>query len=391
MKTWLPIGLALLLGIGVGVGIAWARYARYPWDGTAAGIPLGLEMAKDSGGLPPIVSISDDTYDFGFMDADAKERHEFVIKNRGRGPLELKKGTASCKCTVSFLKEGDIAPGQSGVVAIEWTAKQPLGGDQFKQTVQILTNDPERPRLTLTIQGRVTMAARAVPSEVLFNGVTAGESGSATVRVFGFRSEPLEITGHRLAQADTSDYFEVTYEPLPSDELSEEEGATSGCLVKVTLKPGLPVGAFKQRIVLKTSSEETPRIGLPVEGTVTGEISIFGKGWRREDGILNWGSVRGQDGDERTLFIRVAGLHAKEVSYKPVEVYPDLLKIEFGETTQLEGGKVSLTPLIIRVPKGSRPANHLGADERQLGRIILETNHPRVPRLQILLRFAVEG
>ena len=203
--------------------------------------------------------------------------------------------------------------------------------------------------------------------------------------------EQREPIRHEFAQADTSDYFEVNYEPLPADAVSEEEGATSGCLVKVTLKPGLPVGAFKQKIVLKTSSEEAPKIGLPIEGTVTGEISIFGKGWRREDGILNWGSVRGQDGGERTLYIRAGGLHAKEVSYKLVEVYPDLLKIEFGETTQPEGGKVSLTPLIIKVPKGSRPASHLGTDEKQLGRIILETNHPRVPRLQILLRFAVEG
>ncbi|HUT94048.1 MAG TPA: DUF1573 domain-containing protein, partial [Thermoguttaceae bacterium] len=374
-----------------GVGMAMARFAQYPWDGTPAGIPLGIERPKDSGGLPPIVSISEETYDFGFMDADAKGRHEFVFENKGKGPLELKQGASSCKCTVSVLEDGEIAPGESGVVAIEWTAKQSLGGDEFKQTAQILTNDPERPRLTLTIQGRVTVAARAVPSEVLFNGVTAGESGSATVRVFGFRSEPLEITGHELAQADTSDYFEVTYEPLPSDEVSEEEGATSGCRVKVTLKPGLPVGAFKQKIVLKTSSKEVPRIGVPIEGTVTGEISIVGKGWRREDGILHLGSIRSQEGAERTLFIRAGGLHANEVSYKLVEVYPDLLKIEFGETKQLESGKVSLTPLIIQVPKGSRPASHLGTDEKQLGRIILETNHPRVPRLQILLRFAVEG
>jgi len=392
MKTWLPIGLVVLLGIGAGVGIAMARFAQHPWDGTPAGVPLGIESPTDSAALPPVAFLGEDTYDFGFMDAEAEGRHEFVIENKGKGELEIKQGRSTCKCTVSVLEDGEIAPGESGIVAIEWTAKRALGADgEFKQTAQILTNDPERPRLALTIQGRVTVAARAVPSELLFNGVTAGETNSATVRVFGFRSEPLEITGHEFVEADTSDSFEVTYEPLSADEVSQEEGATNGCLVRVTLKPGLPVGAFKQRIRLKTSSEEVSTIELPVEGTVTGEISIVGKGWRRESGILYWGSIRSQDGGERTLYIRAAGPDAMEVSYKPVEVHPDLLKIEFGETTQPEGGKVSLTPLIIKVPKGSRPASHLGTDEKQLGRIILETNHPRVPRLQILLRFAVEG
>lgn len=392
MKTWLPIGLTVLLGMGAGVGIGMARYARYPWDGTPAGIPLGIESPRDSEGPPPVAFVGEDTYDFGFMDAEAKGRHEFVIENRGQGPLEVKQGSSTCKCTVSVLEDGEIAPGRSGVVAIEWTAKHVLGSDgDFKQTAHVLTNDPENPRLTLTIHGRVTVAARPVPAHLLFNGVTAGQTRSATVRVYGFRSEPLEITRCEFVEPDNADCFAVTHEPLPADEVAQEKGATSGCLVTVTLKPGLPVGAFKQRILLKTNSEEVSTIELPVEGTVTGEISIVGKGWRSETGILSWGSIRSQDGAELTLFIRAAGSDAKDVSYKPVEVHPDLLKIKVGETKQLDSGKGFLTPLTIQVPKGSRPASHLGTDEKELGRVILETNHPRVPRLQILVRFAVEG
>ena len=369
-----------------------ARFAKFRWDGTPSGMPLGIESPRDTQAPPPVAVLAEDTYDFGFMDAEAEGRHEFVVENQGAGNLELRQGPSTCKCTVSLLEDEDIGPGESGIVAIEWTAKRGLGADgEFKQTAQVLTNDPENPRLTLTIQGQVTVAARLVPSELLFNGITPGESSSATVRLYGFRSEPLEITDHECVEAETSDYFEVTYEPLPADEVSREKGATSGCLVEVTLKPGLPVGAFKQRIRLKTSFEEIPTVELPVQGSVTGEISIVGKGWRRENGILYWGSVRSQDGGERTLFIRAAGPDARDVRYKPVEVLPDLLEVEFGETKQLGTGEASLTPMTIRVPQGSRPANHLGTEEEQLGRIILETTHPRVPRLRVLLRFAVEG
>jgi hypothetical protein len=350
-------------------------------------MPLGLE-APDPRSPPPTVSVPEDAYDFGFMDSNATGQHEFILTNTGRGPLRIEQGSTSCKCTATVLEEGEIPPGESGSVVVEWTAKG-FSGD-FEQTATILTNDPENPRVTLTVQGRITVAVRAVPSQLRFNGLAADESQSASVRLFGYRPEPLEITGYEFGDEGTSEYFELTYRPLSSDELSEEPGATSGVLVDVTVKPGLPIGAFRQEILLKTKSQEAPTVKVPVQGTVTGEVLVIGKGWSEDRGVLYWGSI-GHEGAERTLLIRARHGDSQEVSYEPVEIYPDLLQVTLGEASHLEGGKVTVTPLTIRVPEGSPAANHMGPKEEQFGRIVLETNSPEVPQLRILVRFAVQG
>jgi hypothetical protein len=387
--------LAAVVGIGIGIGLAIARVNRYPWDGTPMGAAshTAKVLVAESEGPPPKILLEEDTYDFGLMDSNSGGRHEFVFTNIGRGPLKLQNGGTSCSCTAAVLQEGMIAPGESGIVAVEWKAKGQPG--EFVHTAHVETNDPNRPSVVLTVKGRVTIAVEAAPPRLIFTGVTAGEPSSGSVRVLGFLPPPrsLEITGHEFSKPDLADHFDVTYRPLSADELAAEEDkdATSGCLVEVTLKPGLPVGAFRQTIILKTNYPESPTTELPVQGNVGSEISIVGKGWNEQAGVLTLGSIRSQEGLKRQLFIRAGGPNNKEVTYKPIETYPDLIKVTLGETTHIEGGKIALTPLIIEIAKGSRPANHLGLEEENLGRIVLETTHPKARQLRLLVRFAVEG
>jgi hypothetical protein len=211
------------------------------------------------------------------------------------------------------------------------------------------------------------------------------------VQLFGFREDPLETSGYEFSDPATAEHFEVAFKPLTPDQIEEEEGATSGHLIEVTIKPGLPQGPLEQTILLKTNYKEAPTVEIPVAGKIVGEILIFGPGWSEETGVLTLGRVKSRDGAERTVFIRAAGPNCKEVDVKPIEIVPDLLKVEPGKRQQLADGKVALIPLTIRIPKDSRPANHLGSTEGRLGRITLETTHPDVPQLRILLRFAIEG
>jgi len=391
MKTWLLVGLAVVLGVGAGIGTAWVRVGRYPWDGTPGGLGSGAGCTAPGrvGSPQPKVVINEDTHDFGDLDRNAKGRHEFILTNAGSAPLALHQGQTSCSCTVAILENHDIAPGESGRVVVEWTGKDYVG--QFTQTATVMTNDPTRREVKLTIKGRITKAVLVAPSDLILNGITAGEEASAEVRLFGFRRETLTITGHEFSSLRTSENFEVTYKPLPTDQLAEEKGATSGCLVEVTVKPGLPVGAFRQKILLKTNYQEAPTIEVPVRGTIASEISIVGKGWNETSGILVMGTVRSQDGAERNLMIRAAGPHCMEVTFKPIEISPNLLKVKLGKTSHLKNGNIALTPLIVQIPKGSRPADHLGPEEGELGRIVLQTNHPKARELRILVRFAVEG
>ena len=44
---------------------------------------------------------------------------------------------------------------------------------------------------------------------------------------------------------------------------------------------------------------------------------------------------------------------------------------------------------MIEIPPGSPTVDCLGSEQGKLGEIILESTHPQVPKLRILVRFAV--
>jgi hypothetical protein len=165
----------------------------------------------------------------------------------------------------------------------------------------------------------------------------------------------------------------------------------SGYLVDVTVKPGLPLGGFRQTILVQTGLKSVPTVQIPLAGTVVGDISIVGQGWDEENGILTLGRVSSYQGAQRRLLLFTRGSLAKQVQFTLVRCDPDLLQVDqqkLKETTTIGSGTVSQTPLVIRIPKGSRRAYYLGSD---LGEILIKTNHPDIPLLRIHVRFAVEG
>jgi len=310
----------------------------------------------------------------------------------GGAPLILTKGSTSCKCTISEVNEEPIPPSRSVKVTVQWSGKGNLG--EFQQTANILTNDPARPQITLTINGRLTASVRLDPAELVFTRITAGEKVKGKVRVYGDLAEPFQITDFKVDNPKIAGLFEFHSRPLSAEQLKEAQDAKAGYEVEVAIKPGLPVGPVREKILLSTSYSSHPTVELPVSGRVCSEIAIVGRGWEEENGLLDLNTVSGRTGGQFTLSLFAGGPHHAEIKYGPVEIDPDsvdVLKVEVGQTTLVNNGAMSRTTLTITIPPGSPPANHLGSDTGKLGQIKIKTNHPNVPMLRILVRFAVEG
>jgi hypothetical protein len=388
MRTWLVVIAAAVVGLAAGAGTAVFRVnvtaantqAMLAGEGSVSFPAPGAPRAK--------VVVDQADFDFGTMDNDATNSHEFVFNNAGDDTLILTKGDTTCRCTLINLVETDIPPGKSAKVALQWTSKNMAG--PYRQSATIVTNDPDRPRVTLTITGRVTSPIRVAPTELILNNLSVVVSETVEARVFCYSSGNLQITAHELAEADLAKFFEVTSQPLSADELKGEADVKSGVLVKLAVKPGLPLGAFRQKIRLSTNLKESPTIEIPVEGTVTSDIAIVGQGWNEKTNVLTLGSVSNRKATERKLLLVCRGEFGKEVTYRIAQTEPDVLKVELGQRNQVKQGRASTTPLMIRIPEGSRPVNHLGTESGELGRILIKTNHPQVHELQIRVRFAVE-
>jgi hypothetical protein len=379
---------AVVLGVGIGAGSAVLKFRQHPWRGG--------EATPDSTGVSR-AEVDQDEFNFGKMDFREDGQHAFLITNRGDQLLTIDHGSTSCKCTVSEIKDSELAPGQSTTVLISWHGDKRYVGP-FRQTATIITNDPLHPEITLVIQGEYTRPVYAEPDELTFGDFAGNEPVTREARIFCvLPKQQIKIQGHKMSDPGLAQYFQVDVDnaPLEESEIPKQKGVTSGVRVRVTIKPGLPLGSFQQTITLNTNLKDDAEVDLPVFGSV-GEVSLVGLGWDSSAGLLDIGTVDGRNATQRKLVVLARGPDAKQVKFKVASVEPDFLKVSLGETTVSDSGVLSKTELSIEIPEGKSlgkkaPADYLGGENGKFGEIVLETTHPHVHSLRIRVRFAVTG
>jgi hypothetical protein len=391
MRLAWAIVLAVFLGAALGVGTAMWRMHEASWNRD----PIEPEHATQTSesesrrAQVPKVAVDREEYDFGVMDMGGQLSHDFKFTNVGRLPLTLSKGPTSCKCTVSEIEKAELQPGESTAVTLRWNARGAIS--DYHQTATINTSDPSWKEVTLTVSGRVAVAAWTDPTELVFSQLSSDESDSREVRIFGGQTKSLKVSEPKFSDAKTAQFFQVTMQPITDATLLAENHANSGVLAKVVVKAGLPMGAFQQVLTLNTNLEAAPSLSVSVKGKVESDLAVAGHGWDSDMSVLMIGIINSQEGAKRQLMLVAHGPKCNEVKFTPVSIEPDLLKVEIGKTTSINGGKATETPLTIEIPKASRPANHLGSEQGKLGKIVLATNHPHVPQLRIYVSFLIEG
>ena len=307
---------------------------------------------------------------------------------RGQRHARNRQGETSCHCTVSELDKPRIAPGESAKITINWKASGYFGS--FEQTASFSSNDPAQERFTLRITGQITAKVRSVPPELVFSQVSSDQPTAGEVRLYDYRDEPLVVQGHRFAAAETASHFEAVFQPLSAEELKSEPKAKSGYSIRVTVKPGMTRGEFKQKLLIEAKLSRRSEIEIPIKGVVADDISIAGPNWNGEQGVLVLGTANGREGMSLRVLLIVRGPYGKEVKFTAVESATAPLAVALGETKAIDNGQVTETPVTIEIPPGSRSVNYYGEKPADWGEIKIKTTHPQIPVLRIPVRFAVE-
>ena len=141
---------------------------------------------------------------------------------------------------------------------------------------------------------------------------------------------------------------------------------------------------------MRTNLPAVPEVDLPVFGSIGKDVSIVGPGWDDDLGRLNIGPVKLRTAVRRRLLVFARGADAKDVRYNVVHVEPEFLKVQLGDSTLSEGGKLSQTTLTIEIPERNAPASYLGDGQGKPGEILIDTTNPLVHQLRLQVRFAIE-
>ncbi len=101
----------------------------------------------------PVAVFDTNTFDFGTIQVNTMVEHDFVLTNRGKTDLMIRKVNASCGCTAVQPSKTLVAPGESTVIKVQYNTQGRSGAD--KKAITVITNDPRRPKVILWVKAFV--------------------------------------------------------------------------------------------------------------------------------------------------------------------------------------------------------------------------------------------
>ncbi|MBI5383961.1 MAG: DUF1573 domain-containing protein [Verrucomicrobia bacterium] len=341
-NRWTPIVLAAS-GFAA---VAGAELTSSPPPSTASRSPVAR--------LAPRLLFAEQTFDFGKIKAGDVVRHEFVFTNAGDGPLEITRVVPGCGCTTVTVPNQRVAPGQRGVIPVEFNSRGINGTTQ--RSISVLANDPARSNVVLKIQAVVWTPVEIQPSiAVFYHDPESPKSETKVLRVLNHLEAPVEIS---VAEW-TNRSFQVALETVrPGREFA----------LKITSVPPLGTGTVTLPLLLKTSAAEAPSLKAYVCAIEQPPVLIAPGQFTVPAGPL-------AAPEQRAVMVRCLGREPLRLS----QLELDLPGVE-SKVHEIQPGR--LFSIVLNFPSGFvLPANE--SVENRTVEVRVHSNHPRYPVIRI--------
>ena len=196
-------------------------------------------------------------YCFGILSNTNDVPHTFVLANEGEVPLAIYRVQSDCGCTRVRLEDKIIHPGEQTTVQVRLVLKG-RAGRQHKR-VTIVSNDPDQPRLTLSLIGEAIAELEVKPDRIYWGNLRSNASEVKTVDIRFDDSAPGHITGAGVI----SPAFAV-----------DLETNKPGLAYRIRIRPVPPLvlGRFATNVWITTDSLRYPQLTVPMQGRVVGDI-----------------------------------------------------------------------------------------------------------------------
>lgn len=208
----------------------------------------------------PRIEVDPLEHDFGNIMQGEKVKFTFRIRNTGDAPLEIT-ARPSCGCVVPQY-DRVIQPGQEGKLDAELNSAG-FRGAQIK-TIQVTSNDPDQPNLTLRLTAFIRTAVEVRPSEIVQMSLKTGEPTVQEVEIVSNADQPLEVQEV------------VVNAPYAKAEAQKVDDKTTKIII--TVNPDAPVGRGNFMVMARTNLPSAPAVNINVmteKGIVTTPTTVF--------------------------------------------------------------------------------------------------------------------
>lgn len=103
--------------------------------------------------MAPIATFSKSNINYDTIPDTESVECKFLLKNTGKSDLVIRAVKPSCGFTVEFPEENMLAPGESTYIVANFDPKDRSG--EFKNSITIITNDPDEYKQYLVIEGYI--------------------------------------------------------------------------------------------------------------------------------------------------------------------------------------------------------------------------------------------
>ncbi len=348
------------------------------------------ERQKTAGGMGPKLQIvGGKSHNFGSMERGTSRIHKFVFRNIGDQPLRIDYVGSTCKCTLSNLEQNELQPGEETSVELKWTAENVL--DQFAQSARFITSDPENPEVQVEVRGFITNALVFDPIRILFGDVSSKEEVTQKTTFYSSYRDPLEIRSVSWSDPRTANRVIATYtirEIEPGSEPRHRD-ARYAADFEVTLKPGLPTGAFAGSFNIETNFPQTVPTMLPIDARIFSAFRISGgTNFNENQSLLTLGKIKSEEGGSFNLLIAANNEDDVELELSVGEVKPECIQVKIDPPTKR--GSQSFFRITLEIPPGTPPIAFPGTNPKNFGKVIFRSNLESAPEIPLYLRGDVE-
>lgn len=208
------------------------------------------------------ISVTPARIDFGVLKPHEVRQQDVVIKNTGKGVLQIHEVEVTCGCTVAELAKKELGPGESTTLAINFDTKE-FRGPQTKH-VNIFSNDPVNGAYDFIIQADVKVPLYW-DSELRTIGFEITRAGKTNTKVWNFWTE--DVPALEMKVQSKPEWVDIAI-------VNGVEGNKKKSRATFTLRADTPPGRHRGTIVLTTNIPGEPTFTAETATVVTQDLLL---------------------------------------------------------------------------------------------------------------------
>ncbi len=209
----------------------------------------------------PVLEVDKDRHSFGAYWIDEPAKYDFKLTNAGNATLIIQRVTKGCgSCTAVGKYKKELAPGESTVLPVSMINRR-LNG-QYRKRVTIYSNDPQRPKYSLTLVGDCKWRVGAEPERAYFGLLLDNKPRTKTIRLVNHSDQELKLSLGPQAHPER-----VKLELKETQPGQEYE-------LKITMKPPFKPGYIRDNLLIYTNLDTQKKIIIPVYAKIPHRLEV---------------------------------------------------------------------------------------------------------------------